>query len=763
MKPALTQANTLEFAAFIGIDWADSEHAVCLLEAGSTKREHSTLKQTPEAIAEWAARLRTRFGGRPVALCIELTKGALIYAIMKYDFLNIYPINPKQLAKYREAMVPSGAKDDPGDAELLLDFLINHPDRLRPWKPDDERTRLIAILVEDRRNAVHMRTRLTNRLKARLKEYFPQAIELLGGDLSTQLACDFLLKWPSLDALKHAKRETIRKFYLAHNSRNMDTIQKRLDLIAKAQPLTTDSAIIESAVMQAQLLARQILQLIEPIGAYDRRIAQLMLQHPDADIFTSLPGAGEAMAPRLLAAFGTDRERFDSARQLQEYSGIAPVTKRSGKFKLVHRRLGCPKFLRQTFHEFAGHSLHFCAWAKAYYDMQRLDGKKHHAAVRALAFKWIRILYRCWKDRVPYDEAVYLRALERKRSPLLHYLHPRPRATETEQFLREARAAAQLRHPGIISVHEVGREEDTVYIVTDYVQGLTLADWLTDQQLTPREAAQLCAKVADALHHAHEAGVIHRDLKPSNIILQADGEPHIMDFGLAKREVGEVTMTVEGRELAEEFRRFLKGEPIHARPITAVGRTWRWCQRNPVPSSLAAGLAVALLSRLAGVTSQWIRAERARADTRRHLYVSDINSAHQAWEEANVDEVERLLNRHVSEKPDLRGFEWHYLWRLCQEAKLDTTFAVSRRVDSVAYSPDGKMLAVGMGPHRVELWDPATGKFLDRLDRHSTHPDLRLRVAFSPDGNTLASPDCKTLASGSADGTIRFWRAAGQD
>jgi transposase len=425
LNPTFSETANTEFAAFVGLDWADDKHAICLLEAGSTKREHSSLTQAPEEIDQWASQLRIRFAGRPIALCIELSKGAIIYALMKYDFIVIHPINPKQLACYREAISPSGAKDDPDDAQLLLDFLVNYRNRLRPWKPDDECTRLIAMLVEDRRNAVHMRTRLANSLKARLKQYFPQALELIGDDPSTQLACDFLLQWPTLDVVKGANPETVRKFYSAHNCRNMDTIRKRLDLIAQGQPLTSDSAVVESSVMQVQLLARQILQLIDPIAAYDDRIAELMRQHPDAGIFTALPGAGDVMAPRLLAAFGTDRQRFDSAQQLQEYSGIAPVTKRSGKTKLVERRLACPKFLRQTFHEFAGHSLAFCAWAKAYYDMQKKRGKKHHAAVRALAFKWIRVLYRCWKTRTLYDDAIYLDSLRRRRSPLLQYLSPR--------------------------------------------------------------------------------------------------------------------------------------------------------------------------------------------------------------------------------------------------------------------------------------------------------------------------------------------------
>ncbi|MDA1054042.1 MAG: protein kinase, partial [Planctomycetota bacterium] len=109
---------------------------------------------------------------------------------------------------------------------------------------------------------------------------------------------------------------------------------------------------------------------------------------------------------------------------------------------------------------------------------------------------------------------------------------------EAEQFFREARAAAQLKHPNIVGVHEVGREKDTIFIVSDFVDGVDLAEWLTGAQPTPGEAVEFTAKIAEALHHAHESGVVHRDLKPSNIMIDCNGEPHIMDFGLAKREAG---------------------------------------------------------------------------------------------------------------------------------------------------------------------------------------------------------------------------------
>jgi serine/threonine protein kinase len=148
-------------------------------------------------------------------------------------------------------------------------------------------------------------------------------------------------------------------------------------------------------------------------------------------------------------------------------------------------------------------------------------------------------------------------------------------AAEQEQFLREARTAAQLRHPNIVSVHEVGRDGESLYIVSDFVHGVTLNDWLTGQQLTSREAAELCAKIATALDHAHAQGVIHRDLKPANIMIDGDGQPHLMDFGLARREVGEITVTTDGQVL---------GTPAYMSPEQAAGDSHTADRRSDIYS-----------------------------------------------------------------------------------------------------------------------------------------------------------------------------------
>ncbi len=418
--------NTDDFAAYVGMDWADQEHAVCIQDAASGTREAVSLLQSPEAIDEWAVALRERYPGSVLAVCLEQSKGALVNALLKYDFLVLFPINPKQLARYREAIAPSGAKDDPSDAELLADFLAKHRDQLTAWRPDDEQTRLLRLLNEDRRALVNQRTKLVNRLKCRLKQYFPQALALLG-DLRTDLACDFLERWSTLEDLQSTDLQEVCQLVCSYPSSHRKLLDQ-LQHIAMAIPLVTDGAVIESGRMLVRSLAGQMRQLLAAIRTYDRRIAELMQRHPDAAIFRSFPGAGAALAPRLLAAFGRDRQRIADPQHMQELSGIAPVTRRSGRTQQVRRRWACNKFLKQTFHEFAATSVQFSPWARAYYQLQRERGKKHHAILRALAFKWIRILYRCWKDHTLYNELAYLEQLKAKDSPLLRHLQTPPRA-----------------------------------------------------------------------------------------------------------------------------------------------------------------------------------------------------------------------------------------------------------------------------------------------------------------------------------------------
>jgi transposase len=408
------------------MDWADQKHAICLIQVDTQTPELDSLDQEPEAIDRWVADLQQRFPNQKIAVCLEQKRGPLIYALMRFDCLILVPINPKQLARFREALGPSGAKDDPTDATMLAEFFIKHGDRLRPWYPDDVATRKIRLLAEDRRSLVDERTALTNRLKDRLKQYFPLAMLVTGDRIYGNLACQLLQRYPTLETLQAASDEELTQFYRRQQSYRQSLIDERLQKIRRAKPLTTDQAIVDSSVLIVHALVAQILVLNHAIEQYDASLAALMKTHQDADLFTSFPGAGKALAPRLLAAMGSDRDRLQDAREIQQMSGVAPVTKRSGKSKVVHRRWACNRFLLQTFHEFAAHSIKHSQWAKAYYEMLRARGKKHQAVVRALAFKWIRIIFRCWKTRAHYDELTYIAALLKQQSPIVKYLTSKP-------------------------------------------------------------------------------------------------------------------------------------------------------------------------------------------------------------------------------------------------------------------------------------------------------------------------------------------------
>jgi transposase len=407
------------FDLVIGLDRSDKKADLCLINTASGQRTAQIVDTATESLWEWLALLRQQYPNARVGLCLEQPSVHLITFLEAYHWITLYPINPITLQKYREAFVTSRAKDDTKDAEFLADLLLNHHDKLKPWTPEDSQTRAIQQLVFHRRAIVNERTGLTNRLIALLKQYFPQALTLCGQDLWRPLATRFLLKWPSLQAVQKAKSATLKSFYHLNGSRSATLLEQRLALIKNAVPVTDETALIETFASRSQLTCRQIQQVTLSIADYDNRIAQAYAAHPDREIFSSFPGAGAVLAPRLLASMGSQRERFDSCENLQHYTGIAPITKKSGGSCHIHRRYLCPKFHRQSFHEYAKESVLWCRWAAAYYLQQRTKGCHHHTAVRALAFKWQRIIWRCWQDRKPYDEQIYEAALKKHNSPLV--------------------------------------------------------------------------------------------------------------------------------------------------------------------------------------------------------------------------------------------------------------------------------------------------------------------------------------------------------
>jgi transposase len=416
----MASLSNQQFKAFVGIDWADTKHDICLQQAGGDRREFDCIPHQVTRIDEWAKALHQRFGG-PIAIALELARGPIVSVLQKHAFFTLFPINPSMLAKYREAFKPSRAKDDPTDAELALDLLLRHPERFSPLRPQSAGMRSLLSLIEQRRELVGDKTRFTNRLTNALKQYYPQILEWFE-DIDTVLFCDFLSRWPTLAAVKRASRKTLETFFHAHNCRRGKLIEGRLESIRCAVSLTDDPGIVAPHRLLALMLAAQLRTALAAIDLFDKEIATVARTLPDFDLFDSLPGAGPHLTPRLLAAFGEQRDRFKGADELQKYSGIAPVTERSGKKCWVHWRWQCPTFLRQTFVEWAGQTINKSFWAGAYYRQQRAKGSSYQAAVRALAFKWIRILYRCWQTGTRYDESIYLNALRKRGSLLLRNL-----------------------------------------------------------------------------------------------------------------------------------------------------------------------------------------------------------------------------------------------------------------------------------------------------------------------------------------------------
>jgi transposase len=277
-----------QFAAFVAIDWSDAKHDICLVDVATGKKESCLLKHTPEELDAWATALRTRFTGQPIAVCLEQSRGPLIYALLTYDFWVLYPINPTTLAKYREAFSPSRAKDDPRDADYLLELLVQRRDRLKAWRPDNAKTRTLQYLVEHRRRLVNDRTRLSHRMTALLKAYFPQVLQWFD-DIRTLLVCDLLLRWPTVEALKKGRPATLEKFFHAHHSVRRETISHRIAAIKEAVPLTTDQAVMHASVLMINALTTQMQTTIAAIRAFDHEIEQLCSTHEDDHLFASLP------------------------------------------------------------------------------------------------------------------------------------------------------------------------------------------------------------------------------------------------------------------------------------------------------------------------------------------------------------------------------------------------------------------------------------------------------------------------------------------
>ncbi|EDY84647.1 Transposase domain protein [Verrucomicrobiia bacterium DG1235] len=411
--------NQSSHAAYASVDWGHQTNCIHFLPAGSRSEQRFEVAADPGSMNAFMAGLRERVGQGRVAILSEQSKGALVNLLLDFEFVDLFAVNPLAAARFRKSLHPSGAKSDPIDSSALLRMLFTHRDRIKPVLKGDEASRRLDALNAHRRELVEQRVAVALRLKSLLREYYPQALPMVGDELWDPISLAFLRRWPCYSKLSKSKDQTLERFYYANGSRSAKAIAKRVAALRSSSKLSSDPLLEELGALRLGNCVEQLSVLNSQIRAIAKCVKSCFGSHPEKDLFATLPGAGAAMAPRLAAAFGSDRERFEDVSKFQVYVGIAPIKVSSGTKNYTFMRGRCHKFLRQSFHEWAGLTIQFSPWAKACYELMRQRGKRVGVAKRALAFKWTRILYRCWKDRTQYDEAAYVRSLAKRGSPII--------------------------------------------------------------------------------------------------------------------------------------------------------------------------------------------------------------------------------------------------------------------------------------------------------------------------------------------------------
>ena len=402
------------------VDWGSESHQVVVIDAEGKRLDAFRVAHTPGGLEELLGCLRRQ---APIsAVAVETVQGLLVEKLLEGG-LAVYPINPKLSHAWRQGRSVAGSKSDVLDAELLAEGLRQNHKKLKLFRPDDPLTRQLALLCRDECQLIAERTALVLRLEATLKLYYAAALEWFS-DWTSPAAWDFVLAFPRPEDLLKASRRKLIGFLKTHHIGLSPIWLQRFERRGEAAHWPSDPATIQAKSLLAIGLAKQLHTLRAVLDQYREQIEQLYGNHPDASLFSSLPGTGPKLGPRMLCCFGADRSRYDSAKPLMALGGCVPVTRQSGKHRTVSFRHACRKDARNTLTLFAMETLNKSPWARLFYDQARARGQSHFHALRNLACKWIKIIYRLWQEHKPYDERLYLASLIRHRSPLVAQLKP---------------------------------------------------------------------------------------------------------------------------------------------------------------------------------------------------------------------------------------------------------------------------------------------------------------------------------------------------
>lgn len=394
---------------YVGVDWASEAHAVCVIDRGGRVRWQGTVPHSAAGLADLGRRLKRLAPLAQIRVALERPSGLLVDTLVEAG-VCVVPIHPNALKATRSRYSAAGAKSDPGDAFILADMLRTDGRRLRPLTPPTDATRALRALVRGRDDLVAQRVALGNQLRALLDRVWPGAAAIFA-DVTSPIALAFLTRYPTAPSAARLNERRLAQFLAQHAYSGRRAPGELLARLHAAPVSQVGESETDASAEVVRALVAVLTPLVLHMQQLSAAIAAAVAQHPDGSVVMSFPRSGQVNAAQVLAELGDDRHRFASADHLAAEAGVAPVTRASGKSRGVGFRWACNKRLRQALTTFADNSRHASTWAAAVYTRARQRGCAHPHAVRILARAWVRVLWRCWQDRVAYDVASHRAAL----------------------------------------------------------------------------------------------------------------------------------------------------------------------------------------------------------------------------------------------------------------------------------------------------------------------------------------------------------------